>query len=86
MTIKQPNAAEYNPDTEYLRDLIDRITIRDLLFDGKPSQRRIAARLGIPERKFRKFLTAKAKTQEHAPYCVQYALEVLAELSKGKQS
>lgn len=77
----KPDSKSYNPDPAYLRELIDRVddAALSVLWNGaqRPSQRKIAARLGIPERTFRQYLTSKASHQD-APYTVQFALEELA--------
>lgn len=62
----QPNPSEYNPDPEYLRQLVTRSGL---------SQRAAARAIGISERALRKYLSF-ADTRE-APYTVQYALENL---------
>lgn len=75
--MQTPNADRYNPDPAYLRELIDNIADPSLQFGGKPSQQKVAARLGIPSRTFRQYLTDQASHKD-APYAVQYCLEVLA--------
>lgn len=79
----KPNADTYNPDPEYLRQLIDKVRDQDLMHDGAPSQQKIARRLGIPPRTFRQYLTAQASHKD-APYSVQFCLEALAQ-SGGKK-
>lgn len=65
----KPNAANYNPDEAYLRDLIARANL---------TQRGAARLIGVPERTMRDFLNP-AKETSKAPYPVQFALECLAE-------
>jgi len=64
----QPNADDYNPDPQYLRDL---------LAQAKLSQRGAARLLGVSERQMRYYL--QPGTQHEAPYPVQFCLECLAE-------
>lgn len=80
--MRRPNVDNHNPDPGYLRSLIDEIKDPELQHDGIPSQRKIAARLGINERTFRTYLTVKASSQP-IPYSVQYCLEALAREISG---
>lgn len=73
----KPDARHYNPSPEYLRQLIDRVRDPELMHEGKPSQQKIAARLGIPPRTFRQYLTNQ-ESHKDAPYAVQFSLEALA--------
>lgn len=66
----KPDATKYNPDPEYLRELIRKTGL---------SQREIARRIGVSERSFRQFLASReASTALDAPYPVQYCLEQMA--------
>jgi transposase len=59
----------YNPDPEYLRELVARSGL---------SQREAARRIGISERAIRQYLAHRdASTALDAPYPVQFALEHL---------
>lgn len=60
----KPDASEYNPDPEYLRDLIDSTGM---------TQPYLASLLGVDERTIRKWKTGERK----ASYLAQFALEVL---------
>mgnify|MGYP003393960261 CR=1 FL=1 len=75
--MKMPNAEHYKPGPAYLRQLIDQVKDPSLMHEGKPSQQKIAAILGISARTFRQYLTDQASGKQ-APYSVQYCLEVLA--------
>lgn len=66
----KPDSTKYNPDPEYLRELISKTGL---------SQREIARRIGVSERSFRQFLANRhASTALDAPYPVQYCLEQMA--------
>lgn len=71
-----PNAAAYNPDPAYLRELVKLIGI---------SQERCAAALGISPRQLRYYLS-HADDHQDAPYCVQFALESLAAGDRGRDA
>lgn len=71
-----PNAAAYNPDPAYLRELVKLIGI---------SQERCAAALGISPRQLRYYLS-QADDHQDAPYCVQFALESLAAGDRSGQA
>ena len=63
------NKSKHNPDTDYLRGLINNAGI---------SQREAARRIGIDERTLRRYLTLNSnKSYVECPYVVQYALEGL---------
>lgn len=62
-----PDAKEYNPDPDYLRDLVAVIGW---------TQAEIAGQIGVPVRTFRDYLSLKHPSQ--APYSVQFAIECLA--------
>ena len=62
----KPDAANHNPSPEYLRSLLARAGL---------TQRGAARLLDIRERQMRRYLAGDAE----APYCVQYALEGLAD-------
>ena len=62
-----PDSSLYNPDPQYLRDLLDRAGL---------SQRKAAEIIGVGERTFRNYLDGRKESQ--APYTVQFALEALA--------
>ncbi|MDR2259994.1 MAG: helix-turn-helix domain-containing protein [Azoarcus sp.] len=64
-----PDATKYNPDPEYLRELIARTGL---------SQRECARRIGISDRNMRAHITRAGKLSP-APYPVQFALESLAD-------
>lgn len=77
----KPDARLHNPDPRYLRELVDRIADPELMDTlhkpPRPSQRKIAERLGIQDRTFRRYL----KTDQDGaptPYAVQFCLEALA--------
>lgn len=74
--MKIPDASLYNPAPVYLRSLVDQVTVPELMYHGKPSQQKIAARLDVPERTFRDYISLKHPSQ--APYILQFALEALA--------
>jgi hypothetical protein len=65
----KPDAANHNPDPDYLRGLIDR---------AKLSQREAAERVGVSDRMMRYYL-AYGDENRPCPYAVQYLLERLAE-------
>ena len=69
----KPNSANHDPSPDYLRTLISQVEDETLFHEGKPSQTKIAKRLGIPPRTFRDYLS-----KGNAKYTVQYALEMLA--------
>ncbi len=76
-----PNAASYNPNPAYLRDLLNAITEPSLLSDskrnkGQADQLKVAARIGVKPRTFTQYLDDAHLSQ--CPYPVQYALERLA--------
>ena len=62
----KPDATLHNPAPEYLRELLARAGL---------TQRGAARLLDIRERQMRRYLAGDAE----APYCVQYALEGLAD-------
>ena len=62
----KPDATLHNPSPEYLRELLARAGL---------TQRGAARLLGIRERQMRRYLVGDAEV----PYCVQYALERLAD-------
>ena len=62
----KPDASLHNPSLEYLRELLARAGL---------SQRGAARLLDVHERQMRRYLAGDAE----APYCVQYALEGLAD-------
>lgn len=74
----RPNAeANYNPDPHYLRELIKKAGL---------SQAQAAKVIGIQTRTMQRYLThTDAKNYTPVPYCVQYALEVLAFLAHTDQ-
>lgn len=74
--MKKPNIENRNGEAAYLRELVSKVTIPELLTDGRPSQRKIAARIGVSERTFREYLQLNNK--KACPYPVQYCLEALA--------
>lgn len=75
MNLYVPDATYHDPDPLYLRILIERSGF---------SQRGAAYRIGISERVMRYYLSPKASAHHiDAPYCVQYALEVLAVYHQG---
>ncbi len=63
-----PDAANWNPEPEYLRELLKRSGM---------GTRRASDTLGIGNRDFRHYLAGSRE----CPYLVQYALEILAELN-----
>ena len=66
----KPNASHHDPRPDYLRAL---------LADAGLSQRAASELLGVDQRTMRYYLAAEdAQRRAPAPYCVQYALEVLA--------
>ena len=62
----KPDASLHNPTHEYLRELLARAGL---------SQRGAARLLDIRERQMRRYLAGDAEV----PYCVQYAIERLAD-------
>ena len=74
--LEKPNDDNYNPDANYLRQVISQIKEPTLMHEGVPSQRKIARRLGIKEKTFRNYLNSDHSS--NAPYAVQFALECLA--------
>jgi len=67
----KPNALNYNPDPEYLRELIAKTGM---------TQAEVARRIGIDGRSIRRYLASTAAaTYITAPYTVQFAIECLAE-------
>jgi len=64
----RPNACLYNPDPNYLRQLVSLTGL---------SQENCARALGVAPRTFRYYLSTAADHQD-APYTVQFALESLA--------
>ena len=69
----KPDATLYNPDSEYLRSLINRAGL---------TQRGAARLSGVPERTMRDYLNSN-KGGSVAPYTVQFALECLAGWREG---
>ena len=72
----KPDSSKYNPDPNYLRDLLSRTCDPET---GKPySQRKAARTIGVSERMMRQYFTSvDTKTYVAAPYVVQFALECL---------
>jgi len=75
-----PNAASYNPNPAYLRDLLNAITEPSLLSDskrnkGQADQLKVAARIGVKARTFTQYLDESHPSE--CPYPVQFALECL---------
>lgn len=67
----KPDASRHDPRPEYLRALIA---------DAGLSQRAAAHLLGIDQRTMRYYLAAEDSVRRaSAPYCVQYALEQIAQ-------
>ena len=65
-----PDASRHDPRPEYLRAL---------LASAGLSQRAAADLIGVDQRTMRYYLAAEdAQRRASAPYCVQYALEMLA--------
>lgn len=62
----KPNPQTYNPNPDYLRELIARAGV---------SQREAARRIGVTERAMRFWLTGRPEI----PYTAQFALESLSE-------
>lgn len=67
-----PNVSRYNPDPDYLRELLDRAAV---------SQRKAAKLIGVSERTMRDYLNSSHSSE--APYPVQFALECLAINAQG---
>lgn len=65
--MRPPDASQHNPDPAYLRQLL-----------GDRNPKATAAQLGLSVRTFRYYLSTDPAAPR-APYCVQYALEQLAE-------
>ncbi len=77
----KPDAAHYNPNPAYLRDLLNAITEPSLLSDskrnaGQADQLKVDARIGVRPRTFTQYLDDAHPSQ--CPYAVQFALECLA--------
>lgn len=66
----KPNSAKYNPDPAYLRELLRAAGL---------TQEHAAKLIGISPRAMRCYVSASAADKQPAPYCVQYALERLAD-------
>ncbi len=62
----KPNPEKYNPNPEYLRELVEKSGL---------SSSKAAESIGIPSRTFRDYLNDNHKSK--APYPVQFALESL---------
>ena len=67
----KPDASTYNPDAEYLREIVN--TAQEKL---DISQSEVARRIGILPRSLRANLTGSTNHRQH-PYSVQYAIEML---------
>jgi predicted transcriptional regulator len=66
----KPDATQYNPDADYLRDLLKRSGL---------SQRAAAATIGLSAAGFQNYIRKPDdKKYRKAPYTVQFALEALA--------
>lgn len=66
----KPNPATYNPDPEYLRQLLERAGL---------TQAKAARALAVTPRSMRAWLAdPETPTSRAAPYTAQFALEVLA--------
>jgi len=67
----KPDATKYNPDAEYLRDLLKRSGL---------SQRAAAAQIGLSAAGFQNYIRKTGdKKYRKAPYTVQFALECLTD-------
>ena len=73
----KPDSSKYNPDPNYLRDLLSRTCDPET---GKPySQRKAARVMGISERVIRYYLVdVNHESYRSAPYPIQFLLECLA--------
>ncbi|MDO4224233.1 MAG: helix-turn-helix transcriptional regulator [Acinetobacter sp.] len=66
----KPNAQHYNPDPDYLRELIAKTGL---------TQNEVAQRVGVSGRTMRRYLTfSTSENYQQAPYAVQFAIECLA--------
>ncbi|OJX04564.1 MAG: hypothetical protein BGO72_21365 [Burkholderiales bacterium 70-64] len=72
-----PDAALHNPSPDYIRALLERAGL---------SQRAAAKRLGISERMMRYYVATDSSDHRSAPYCVQFALETLANAEVESQA
>lgn len=69
-----PDASKHNPDPAYIRTLIEQAGL---------SQRGAARQIGVSERMMRSYCApTDVSTHSAAPYCVQFALECLADENK----
>lgn len=68
--MNKPDGSRHNPDPRYLRQLIERAGV---------SQERAASILNISPRQMRYYLALSEEQHQAAPYCVQFALEILAQ-------
>jgi transcriptional regulator with XRE-family HTH domain len=62
----KPDPTTYNPNPDYLRELVDKSGL---------SQNKVAESIGVATRTFRDYLNGNHKSK--APYPVQFALESL---------
>lgn len=79
-----PDVAKHNPSPAYLRTLLGAIKDPTLMSlsrrnAGQADQLKVAARIGVQPRTFQRYLDERHKLE--CPYPVQFALEVLANIT-----